>query len=654
MNSENTVLCLSRDADVVERFASPLRWSHPRISVCATTRLDEAGAEIESGTVDCVIADQMTIETESEVLGAIREQYPSIPLIVVSSTDLDGNSVVSEVVDFLDLDEESDKTALAGWVANAVVRGPGSTARPVGSSTEDMVHDIKRLLVDASSPMDIEHAVCNQLTDGGRYTFAWVGEYDAGERQVVPWVMSTAPDEWPTSRTFSVGPNAPENVLDELLRRRQSKIVTDIDSCPASFPWRSAALEQGCHAAAFFPLVENNDLHGVLGVYTESSDGFSDIELDVLEEIAGTTAHVLDSIAVRGEIDQQQRVLERYERLVETVGDGMYALDAGGHFMTVNNGLLEMTGYSREGLLGEHVSILLDEDDIERRRETVARLEGTADQEKEAIEITINCKDGATIPCENQIALLPRCDSHRGTVGVLRDITERKKRERELERQNERLEAFARIVSHDLRNPLSVAQGYVDLATEQVGELESLDNVRAGLDRMEDIIGDVLALARHGQTVTETEQLHLDDVASDAWSNVATQQARIEIETSEPIAADRSRLLRSFENLFRNSIQHGRADVTIRVGMLSDVGGGVSGESGRSTGFYVEDDGPGMPEEIRENAFDSSFTTSDEGLGIGLWVVREIASAHGWTVNVTESDSGGARFEFHDVRAHPE
>ncbi len=654
MSSDNTVLCLSGDADVVERFASPLRWSHPRISVRAMTQLDEAIAEIESGTIDCVIVDQVTIETESELLGAIREQYPSVPLLVMSTTDLDGDSTVSEVVDFLDLDEESDKTALSGWVANAVVRGSGSAARPVACSPEDMVHDIKRLLVDASSPMDIEHAVCNRLTEGGRYTFAWVGEYDAGERQVVPWVMSTAPEGWPTSRTFGVGPTTPESVLDELLRRRSVQIVTDIESYPASIPWRSAALEQGCRAAAFFPLVENDDLHGVLGIYTESSDGFSDIELHVLEEIARTTAHVLGSIAVRGEIDQQERVLERYERLVETVGDGMYALDSGGHFMTVNNGLLEMTGYSREGLLGEHVSILLDDDDIERRRETIDRLETTNDQEKEAIEITIKCKDGTTVPCENQIALLPRDDSHRGTVGVLRDITERKKRERELERQNERLEAFARIVSHDLRNPLSVAQGYVDLATEQADELDALDNVRAGLDRMEDIISDVLALARHGQTVTETEGLQLDEAASDAWSSVATQQARIEIETSGPIAADRSRLLRSFENLFRNSIQHGREDVTIRVGVLPDVDGSISGDSGRSTGFYVEDDGPGMPKEIRENAFDSSCTTSDEGLGIGLWVVKEVASAHGWTVSVAKSDSGGARFEFRDVRAHPE
>lgn len=652
MNSEHTVLCLSVDPDLAESVAGPLRWSHPRLSVVVTTDPLAAVDDIEAGEVDCVLADASTIRSEPAVVDAIERRYPAIPLLLLSDPDADGDSVLAEVVEFVDLDGTETETVLDGWVANAVVRGADSRAHPAGGAAGDMVSDVKRLLVDASSPLDIEHAVCNQLTDTGRYTFAWVGEYDLGERQVVPWVTSDSPAGWPTSRTFGVGARAPENVLDDLLRTQTTQVVANVEAQASAVPWRSAALEHGCEAAAFFPLAEGGDLHGVLGVYTDADDGFTEVELSVLEEVAETTAHVLDSMAVRGEIEQQERVLERYERLVETVGDGMYALDSGGHFMTVNNGLLEMTGYSREGLLGEHVSILLDETDIERRRRTIDRLGTEPGHETEAIEITINCKDGRRIPCENQIALLPHADSHRGTVGVIRDITERKKRERELERQNERLEAFASIVSHDLRNPLSVAQGYVDLATEHVGGLDALDNVRDALGRMEEIIGDVLALARHGQTVTDTERIQLDDIADTAWSNVTTDRASIVIDDTGSIAADRSRLLRAFENLFRNSIQHGRDDVTVRVGMLDDGEDVDATDSARSTGFYVEDDGPGMPETTRENAFESSFTTSEEGLGIGLWVVKEVASAHGWTVAVTESDTGGARFEFRDVRPH--
>jgi signal transduction histidine kinase len=303
----------------------------------------------------------------------------------------------------------------------------------------------------------------------------------------------------------------------------------------------------------------------------------------------------------------------------------------------------------------------------------------------ETKEVQVRPKDGDPFPGEAQIALLPYEDEFRGTVGVVRDITERKRREEELERQNERLEAFASIVSHDLRNPLGVSQGYLDLALEETDDevANYLGHVKDGLERMEDIIGDVLALARQGQTVTETEPVELTGIAREAWSNVETRDATIVVEDRFRFAADRSRLLRSFENLFRNSVEHGSPDsqpsagtagehgstsnrtesgdaiehggegVTVTVGPLDAAGGGgfeaATREESATVGFYVADDGPGMPAEIREHAFDSEFTTSDDGLGIGLWVVREVASAHGWTVDVVESEGGGARFEFEGV-----
>jgi len=655
MTDGNRVLCLSVDADAADRIAAPLEWSYPRITVIGTADPGEGIDRVEDGDVDCVVTDRATLRERPDLFSSFRRRHPNLSVLVVSPYDAEDGSgtALAEVVDFLDgVDDE----AFGGWVANAVVAEPGDDGPPGGNRPEDVVRDVRRGLVDATSPMDIEHAVCDQLTMGGRYAFAWVGEYDPGERQVVPWVTSAAADDWPTSTTFGIGTGPTSTVLERLLRTRETQVVEDIAAHAEDVPWRDAAVERGCTAAMFVPLTADGELRGVLGVYADADGGLRGVDRSAISEVGETTAHVLDTMAIRGEYDQQERVLRRYERLVETVGDGMYALDSGGHFMTVNNGLLEMTGYTREGLLGEHVSILLDDADVERRRETIDRLRD-ADDETEALEITIECKDGTTVPCENQIALLPRDhDEFGGTVGVIRDITERKKRERELERQNERLEAFASIVSHDLPNPLSVAQGYLDIVAERVGESDALNNVRDALDRMEDIIGDVLALARHGQTVTETQQVTLRGVAEDAWSTVSTGDATLEIADSGPLAADRSRLLRQLENLFRNSIQHGAADVTIRVGLLDQSAPDADDQDGpaRSTGFYVEDDGPGMPEEIREHAFESSFTTSDEGLGIGLWVVREVASAHGWTVEATESDSGGARFEFGDVRKRPE
>lgn len=210
---------------------------------------------------------------------------------------------------------------------------------------------------------------------------------------------------------------------------------------------------------------------------------------------------------------------------------------------------------------------------------------------------------------------------------------DRLEREQELSRQNERLEEFASVISHDLSSPLNVAKGRLGLIEDNEAQVEPIGNA---LDRMEALIQDVLALARQGQTVDETEPVTLSDIIEQCFRNVSTGGASIEIDGDGVILADPARLPEVFENLFRNSVEHGGEDVTIRVGTMRN-------------GFYVADDGQGIPEADRDRVFESGFSTSDEGTGFGLAIVKQIAEAHGWSVAVTESESGGARFEFTDV-----
>lgn len=206
-----------------------------------------------------------------------------------------------------------------------------------------------------------------------------------------------------------------------------------------------------------------------------------------------------------------------------------------------------------------------------------------------------------------------------------------------LRRHNQRLENFANVVSHDLRNPLNVAQGRLDLA-QSACDSEHLAHVEQAHDRMEDLIADVLTLAREGTTVTEIEAIDLAAIAERCWRNVETASATLVTETDRTIRADQSRLQQLFENLVRNAIEHGGEDVTITVGDFPD------GE-----GFYVEDDGPGMSEKVQQQAFESGYTTSTEGTGFGLAIVQEIVEAHGWDISVTDSANGGVRFEITHV-----
>jgi len=219
---------------------------------------------------------------------------------------------------------------------------------------------------------------------------------------------------------------------------------------------------------------------------------------------------------------------------------------------------------------------------------------------------------------------------------ITQDITEQREREEELQRQNERLERFASVVSHDLRNPLNMIEGRLELASAEC-DSEELIKAETALDRCQTLVDDLLTLAREGQSVAETEAVSLGEIAERCWATVDTADATLTIDTDRTVVADRSRLRQLLENLIRNSIEHGGPDVTVEVGDLED-------------GFYVADDGPGVPAADREQVFESAYSTHRDNTGFGLAIVSEIAEAHGWDVTVTESAAGGARFEITGVK----
>ncbi|MFW6320776.1 MAG: response regulator [Halohasta sp.] len=223
--------------------------------------------------------------------------------------------------------------------------------------------------------------------------------------------------------------------------------------------------------------------------------------------------------------------------------------------------------------------------------------------------------------------------------------------ERELKRQIDRLEEFTGVVSHDLRNPLNIAQGRINIV-ERNHDTENVATVKRALDRMEAIIEDTLTLARQGQTVdrSEIEPVEIADVVDHCREIVDIGDSEIRLIDEFSIQSDRHRLYQLFENLTRNAVEHSDEPVTIRVGMRNVMFTSTRVENDGTFGFYVEDDGPGIPKNKREEVFDAGETTNPNGTGFGLPIVKRIAEAHGWSVHLSESFDGGARFEFDNVR----
>lgn len=261
--------------------------------------------------------------------------------------------------------------------------------------------------------------------------------------------------------------------------------------------------------------------------------------------------------------------------------------------------------------------------------ELAGYVDGVVDERERELELTV---DSGTRYVSVRLSEITRGSESVGTVVFLRDITERRRREQRLRRQNERLDQFASMVSHDLRNPLGVARGRAELIDS--GD-ENVEYIRDALDRMETMIDDMLELARAGRDIEETTECSLADVVVEAWGYVDTGDSELDVRVENAtVEADSTRLVQVFENLFRNALEHNECPLTVRVGPFDS-----------EAGFYVEDSGAGIPDEERGEVFDHGYTTGEDGNGLGLALVRDIVEAHDWTIVATESAEGGARFE---------
>jgi PAS domain S-box-containing protein len=242
----------------------------------------------------------------------------------------------------------------------------------------------------------------------------------------------------------------------------------------------------------------------------------------------------------------------------------------------------------------------------------------------------------AKVLCANVESALERAE---------REATLRR-REAELRERNDRLDEFASVVSHDLRNPLNVAQGRLELAREECscGATEHLDAVAESHDRMAELVDDLLTLARQGRGVGETEPVDVGALARECWAGLGAGD--LVVVDTVTVDADRSRLRELLENLLRNAVEHAGPDPTVRVGPLSGADGSEDVLDGEVRGFYVEDDGSGIPPDERDQVFEHGYSTDTDGTGFGLAIVGAVADAHGWDVRVTEGTAGGARFEF--------
>ncbi|WP_135304720.1 PAS domain S-box protein [Haloarcula amylovorans] len=339
---------------------------------------------------------------------------------------------------------------------------------------------------------------------------------------------------------------------------------------------------------------------------------------------------------------ERERDLERTERQFEAAFNNpssfMGLLDPDGTVRRINQAALEFAGIDEKIVRGEkfwETPWFTHSEEVQAElRDGITR---AANGEYVRAEIPHQSSDGDVAVID---AMLEPVRDDGDVVAIVpsgHDITEQKEYEQRLEAQNERLEGFASMLAHELRNPVTIGQIYVHQLTADADE-EALEHITEAFDRIEDMIDVMLVVARSEEAVGERSPVDLAEVARASWATVDAPDATLEVTIDKTVQADETYMQHVFRNLFENAVTHGSPTVTVSVGRLP-------------TGFYVADDGSGIPAADRDAVFDAGFTTAAEqgGTGMGLAFIQELAGVYGWDCAVTESAAGGARFEFTDV-----
>nr|WP_049993013.1 PAS domain S-box protein [Halapricum salinum] len=345
------------------------------------------------------------------------------------------------------------------------------------------------------------------------------------------------------------------------------------------------------------------------------------------DEIVGVAGLAIDITDRKQREEELQATTQLLSTIVQTSPAAIVVHDTTGTVQFWNPAAGELFGWTADEAIREPYPPYVSEETRDEFEAIVASV--LEDGSIGPREVRRQRRDGRWLDLQLSAAAL---DDESGTpsriVSVLTDVTDLKERERRLKRQNDRIEQFTRVLAHDLRNPVQVIRGQLDH-----GEAHDSELVERALNRIEAIVDDVLSVARSEPLVTETTSISLQAVATDVLEQRDTEAVTLTVDGDCRLAANRARLHRLLDHLFENTIEHGGD--TITVGCLDD-------------GFFVADDGPGIDSRHSEHVFEPGYSTEPTATGFGLNVVREITEAHGWTVELCETETG-ARFEITDV-----
>ncbi len=463
----------------------------PRFEVLQAESLDGAFQALQSEAVDCVLLNL----TLPDSLGAdtfisFHSRHPFLPVVIFSGTAAEQASLhcmQKGAQDYL-LKGRVTESELVRSLCYAVhrKRAEENTIRKTQERLDELVHErtqeLRRtneilrsemkerkrrneemrrvnrtlkilsaanlLIVSAKEEKQFLNDICRLIVDAGGFRLAWVGfAVQDEEKSVVPVAQAGYEDGYldTLNVTWSEASERGRGPTGISTRTGRPVVCVNILKDPSFEPWRAEALRRGYASSVALPLNDGGDVTGTINIYSEDADAFHDEEVKLLEELAVDISFGVKTVRARSAHEQTMETLRETYVMLEAVLNsspvGIAALDEEGRVKLWSHGAETMFGFAREEVIGNMLPIVPAENKDEHKilRERVLRGDGFSGKEVRRLR-----KDGTVLDISLSTAPLRDAKGKEtGVVGVLLDITERKRATEALSQLNEQLRALA-------------------------------------------------------------------------------------------------------------------------------------------------------------------------------------------------------------------
>ena len=617
------VLYVDDNAELADIVTASLTAENDQFEIETATGADEAVDQLTTD-IDCVVSDYIMPDKNGlTLLEAVRAEHPALPFILYTnkgSEEIASTAISKGVTDYIQKKSDPSQYAiLANRITNAVEQ---YRAKRTAEKTKQQLSEL------------------TEETDDVMYMFT-------ADWEQLLFVNSAYEDLW--GRSVETLESNPASFLDGIHPQDRDAVISSM---------KDVSTGQGS-TIEFRILQPDGEQRWV---HADSKPVFD--ETDTLTRIVG----FVRDITVQKKREQELATARnRYEMLFENNPIVIWEHDFSAAKTHVDKLAAETTDLKSyltanpteiRALFDRVTTIDVNQNAVEYyNAESKTHLLNNVDQvlDVEAGELTADLWasvaagetqfrgetvaqtfDGERLPQMLDLYVpAAHADDYKRVYMTGTDITTLKQRERELQRERDRLDQFASLVSHDLKNPLLVAQCQLTLARQE-SDNDHLEKVSHAHERMDSIITELLTLERSTQDDVDTEPVKMAPIVETCWQRVNTAAATYTIASEPQIQADSGLLTQLFENLFRNAVDHGGEAVQVTIGTIAD-------------GFYVEDNGSGVDADSRDTIFEWGYSTKQGGTGLGLYIVKQVVDAHGWEIHAVEGSDGGLRFEITDV-----